>query len=98
MNSPDPTPPPALPPTPWYRSPVLVGIATAVSAQIIRRVQNKYHVDLAVFGINATDLASYALDTISAIGVSAAAYFRATSKIAPVTLTKPKAPPPPADK
>lgn len=92
MNSPQPVPQPATPIV-WYKSPVLVGLLTAASAQVISRVQSKYHVDLAVFGINATDLANWVLDAVSAAAVGWAARSRIKSTAAPVTFTKPPDPP-----
>lgn len=80
------TPPAAIP---WYRSTVLVGILTAVCTQVIARVQAKYHVDLAVFGINANDLAGWVLDGISAAAVAWAAHGRVTQKASPQVTLKP---------
>ncbi len=82
--------PPAAAPIPFWKSPVLVGIATAAAAQVIARVQSKFHVDLSVYGVNANDLANYALDLVSGLAVTWAAHARATSTIAPVTFMKPK--------
>lgn len=95
MSTPDPAPAPQPQPTVWYKSPVLVGLLTAASAQIIARVQSKYHVDLAVFGINANDLANWILDAASGVAVAWAARSRIKSTAAPITFTKPPAPPAP---
>lgn len=96
MNAPDPVPQPPPAPIPWYKSPVLVGILTAVSAQIIARVQSYWHINLAVFGIDASDLANWILDAVSAAAVAWAARSRIKSTAAPVTFKKPPAPPPAA--
>lgn len=101
MTDPTPTPagdttqPAAVPDSiPWYRSKILVGVLTAIAAQVLSRVQAKYHVDASVYGINANDLATWALDAISALGAGLAVHGRATQKAAPaITLTKPPAPP-----
>lgn len=99
----DPTPAPAADPTPaappdqipWYRSKIIVGVVTAVVAQIAARVQSKYHIDFTVYGITADQLTAMALDGVSAIGAALALHGRATQKAAPaITLTKPSAPPP----
>lgn len=84
--------PPAQAPIPWYKSPVLVGIATAAAAQLIARVQSKFHVDLAIYGINANDLANWALDTVSGVAIAVATRSRLTSTVAPVTFRKPPSP------
>jgi hypothetical protein len=87
---------------PWYKSAVLRGILIAVLTQVLDKVQIRYHMNLSVFGLNAQDVADWAMDAITAAAVGYAAHGRVTKPSPVVTLTKAKAdtinvqPPPPA--
>lgn len=91
MNTPDPT---QQQPIPFYRSAVLRGLLAAVFSQVLARVAAQYHINFALFGVDANSLASWTLDAISGIAIYYAAHARVTKPLPPVTFTKPKDPTP----
>jgi hypothetical protein len=77
---------------PWYQSKIIRGIVAGVVAQIIKRVQETYHIDLSVLGISANDLVAGAMDFIALAAVAFTARARLTQTSAPViTASKKKA-------
>lgn len=77
---------------PWYQSKIIRGIVAGAIAQIISRVQAKWHVDIAVFGLSVTDIVSGAMDGITAIAVAYTARARINQTATPaVVLTKTQA-------
>jgi hypothetical protein len=92
MNTPDPNiaSKPAIA-VPWYRSRIIVGIATIVASRLLDYAQKRWHFDAALFGVSVTDLTSLILDGIAGV----AAYVALHARIAPtipippvVTLTQ----------
>ena len=73
---------------PWYKSAILRGILIAVVTQVIDKVQIHYHMNLSVFGLNAQNVADWAMDAISAAAVGYAMHGRIAKPVPPVTLTK----------
>lgn len=53
----------------WYKSRIVVGIATIVATRLLDYVQKQYHLDASAFGITVNDLVSLILDGVA--GVSA---------------------------
>jgi len=76
---------------PWYRSRIIVGIATIIATRLLDYAQKQWHFDASVFGLTVTDIVSFILDGIVAISAYVALHARVapTIPIPPVvTLTK----------
>lgn len=76
---------------PWYRSRIVVGIATIVATRLLDYAQKQWHFDASVLGVTVNDLVSFILDGIAAVS----AYVALHARVAPsvpippvVTLTK----------
>lgn len=79
---------------PWYRSRIIVGIATIVATRLLDYAQKQWHVDASVFGVTVTDLVSFMLDGIAAVSAYVALHARVAPSITippVVTLTQNKA-------
>jgi hypothetical protein len=85
MNSPDPVPPAVIP---WYKSTILRGILIAFATQLIDKIQIRYHMNLSLFGLNAQDVADWAMDAISAGAMAWAVKGRVVGPVPPVALNK----------
>lgn len=94
MNTPVPVSAPA--PIPWYRSAVLQGLLVAAATQVLLKIKNQYNIDLSVYGIDASSLASWVLNIISAAALTYAAHGRIAKPLPPVTFRKTPPPSQPA--
>lgn len=76
---------------PWYKSRIIVGIATIIATRLLDYAQKQWNFDASVFGFTVNDLVSFILDSIAAVS----AYVALHARVAPsvpippvVTLTK----------
>ncbi len=66
---------------PWYKSRIVVGIATIIATRLLDYAQKQWHFDASIFGITVTDLVTFILDGIAAVSAYVALHARVAPQI-----------------
>jgi hypothetical protein len=65
----------------WYKSRIVVGIATIVATRLLDYAQKQFHIDASAFGITVNDLVSLILNVIAGVSAWVALHARVAPSV-----------------
>lgn len=78
------------PPTaiPWYKADVIRGLLAILVSQLMARIAAQYHINFALFGLNADVVVQWIMDGLSTVALGYTAHARAAKPLPQLTLTQ----------